>query len=300
MAFYYKGKMIPDIPTDVDRSIYPYLHMSVDSNGVNYYATFESKWWYYDPSTSKYCLDANNEICEYIWNSSYDSWQYVRKNTTDALRTEDACPNLYISHDILNKDTNEVHMKSYNGVPLLPISSDIDREAYPYVAVAMLNMSFVFTVFYLVVSDTPICYKSSVGFCLPAGSKSYIYVETSSTPDSWDNTINPGNPSTSDTTLNQDGSTVEVVWVDYDILNSETGEVEIPSSEPKEEPDTPSEPEEDQDYRIKGSTLRGFGDQARRLGETTAELSPQEMIDIFTAVVPGGGSQLEAAEGVGF
>ena len=42
------------------------------------------------------------------------------------------------------------------------------------------------------------------------------------------------------------------------------------------------------DYKISGERLKGFADQARRLGEVTGELTPEQIEDTLSGVELGG------------
>ena len=43
------------------------------------------------------------------------------------------------------------------------------------------------------------------------------------------------------------------------------------------------------DYKISGERLKGFADQARRLGNVTGELTPEQIEDTLSGVTAGGG-----------
>lgn len=42
-------------------------------------------------------------------------------------------------------------------------------------------------------------------------------------------------------------------------------------------------------YKISGERLKGFADQARRLGEVTGELTPEQIEETLSGVEAGGG-----------
>ena len=46
------------------------------------------------------------------------------------------------------------------------------------------------------------------------------------------------------------------------------------------------------DYKISGERLKGFADQARRLGNVTGELTPEQIEDTLSGVTAGGGGSL--------
>lgn len=53
-------------------------------------------------------------------------------------------------------------------------------------------------------------------------------------------------------------------------------------------------------YIIDETTLVGFGDQARRLGNVEGELTTAQMQEIFEGVEAGGSGDIPSAEGVEF
>ena len=47
------------------------------------------------------------------------------------------------------------------------------------------------------------------------------------------------------------------------------------------------------DYKISGERLKGFADQARRLGNVTGKLTPEQIEDTLSGVTTGGGGLTE-------
>lgn len=82
-----------------------------------------------------------------------------------------------------------------------------------------------------------------------------------------------------------------LVWSNHDIPNGSVDSTEIYfyGSEPVD-PNAPEEPTEEVYYKISGERLKGFADQARRLGEVTGELTPEQIEDTLRGVEAGGAS----------
>lgn len=80
-----------------------------------------------------------------------------------------------------------------------------------------------------------------------------------------------------------------VLWSNHDIPNGSADSTDIYfyGSEPVD-PNAPVEPEEPEVYyKISGTRLKGFADQARRLGKFTGELTPEQIEDTLKWIETG-------------
>lgn len=174
-------------------------------------------------------------------------------------------------------------MTDYNGVTLPDLPTEVDRSVYPYAhlenLVSYYDLQFSTQPLYYRIDDAENGYDSVY---YPVGTEYLSYGAISESTEWMEfgaETVTEDTPA-----FNPD----VIIWSDHDIVNDETGEIFFPSS--VEDPGTTEE--EDKDYRIKGSTLKAFGDHARRFNNTTDKLTTNEMIEIF--------SNLLLVEGVKF
>jgi hypothetical protein len=167
----------------------------------------------------------------------------------------------------------------YNGVLLPEIPSDVLAE-YPICWIRLNSDGSTYDL---------ICGKYiwyAVGSTLYISTPStYVWYTATASAESW----------TYKASYTDDGAfnvTNEYIWSSHDILNGHATATEIYcyGSEPVD-PNAPEEPTKEVYYKISGKRLKGFADQARRLGEVTGELTPEQIEDTLRGV--------ESAEGGG-
>lgn len=119
-------------------------------------------------------------------------------------------------------------MIEYNGITLPDVPSNVDRNKYPYVVVA--NMAGIYGGYF---TSKPIYYYPSDEAYMTDKGINILSFSLESGDTEW--TLHTDTEE-SDSYLDFIASVFTPIWVDYDIINIETGEVIFASCVPKEEP----------------------------------------------------------------
>lgn len=269
------GIELSDFPESVDVEKYPYqMIVKEESDGETAYrALLTSKPIYYNPTSKIYEIDEPYDfvlVALYEENPSEVVSQGNSENVDGnvLLGVMTLAASIVTAHwvnfDVLNNDTGEIHLKSYDGVLLPPLPSDIDRTVYPYAYVARAYMSeYDVTTHMFMVADTPMKQNSNDYYIL-AGTKGVIgLIDT--TFDAWENVAEMGEVTT-DTLLTDalqaDGVTLTVIW---------------------------SEAAEEKLYEIKESTLKAIANAIRAKTGKTELIPPENMPGEIDGISSSGG-----------
>lgn len=269
----FNGVTLPDLP-NYDKNKYPYIsimHMSSNGSSLSY-LLLNSEPICYNPSTSQFENIYPREGATYQYpNSVGEEWLLIAEGAEEepqegadaSISMTTISTILWANFDILNKETGEVVLKSYNGVFLPPLPSDIDRTVYLYTYVIKAYMSeYDYTSYMFMVADTPMEQNSNDYYIL-AGTKGVIG-SINTTFDAWENVAEMGEVTT-DTLLTDalqaDGITLTVIW---------------------------SEVAEEKLYSIKESTLKNIGNSIRAKTGKTELIPPENMPSEIDGISSGG------------
>lgn len=102
------GVTLPDLPSDVDRSVYPYGLISETSMTGVYALTFTSEPIYYIPSSSKYNTINSCNCCIYTYGmSGTEKWTLFDNELIAFSETP-----IWTEYNVLNSETGEVVVRA--------------------------------------------------------------------------------------------------------------------------------------------------------------------------------------------
>ena len=167
----------------------------------------------------------------------------------------------------------------YNGVLLPEIPAEALAE-YPYVVIVKTSneeyIEYFGSEYYFAFSDEKYCYGTYSDGLVILGHTGTPYCLTCTYDMDSDSFVPQDELSMATIPLMENYFTL--VWSNHDmdmyVDDKPTGEIYRVASDPV--------PFADLDFLIKESTLKAFGDHARRFNNTTDKLSPSKMIKIFS------------------
>ena len=268
------GVTLPDLPSDVDRSAYPYAIIVTGGDLGNSYGLIFSKLsWIYQPSSERIYLKLDSYS---VYMAGTDSWEHSFDDETSLGLPVATYQIIWSDHNILDSETGEVYFPSsvqsdplfyYNGVRLPELPSDVDRSVYPYVVLSsvageenMYALTYLTKKIYFDSSENGYFSNESIDVSL------YSCTTTVETEFSLlSNMTNAGN----EMVISEDE--MPIIWSNFDIPNgsADATEIYLAGTEALSE-DTP--------VSITLKTLCDLGDAIRKVTGDSTLRTPSDMI----------------------
>lgn len=137
----YNGVTLPDLPSDVDTTQYPYA--SIVYAESMYILIYAEQAMFYSTTESAFGHDTS---CRYMYfTTNGTTWECILEDTSGVLVPVAENGITWSNHDIMNLATGEVYFPSsvkplyyYNGVRLPQIPQDVIAE-YPYAVISKMT-----------------------------------------------------------------------------------------------------------------------------------------------------------------